>query len=85
MPCDAGRVRDVLQWVLVDGTGDDDFRRKQRDAQAGVATGSEPLLLSAMTQMLEGHDFGSLNAARECAREQPGILVKMGREVMGLG
>jgi hypothetical protein len=44
MPCDEGRTRAVLKWCLVDGNGDDDFRQKQRNAQAGVATGDTALL-----------------------------------------
>lgn len=85
MPCDEGRAKKVLEWVLRDGRGDDDFRQKQRDAQAGVATGSEATLLGAIHQMTERHDFGSYVACRECATESPGCLVRWGREILGLG
>jgi len=84
MPCDEGRVRKVLKWVLVDGRGDDDFRQKQRNAQSAIATGSEAELLGAINQMESDHDFGSYVAALECSKASPGILIKWGREIMGI-
>lgn len=80
MPCDEGRVRGILRWCLIDGHGDDDFRQKQRNAQAGIATGSEAILLSGCVAMLENHDYGAVVALRECQ----GNLVRWGREIMGI-
>lgn len=81
MPCDEGRARKVLTWILIDGKGDDDFRQWQRNAQAGVASGSEGELLSAIDEMESDHDFGSYVACKECS----GNLIKWGREIMGIG
>ena len=83
MACDEGRVRGVLRWVLVDGRGDDEFRRHQRDAQAGAAAGQTATLQGALTEILD-HDHGSRDATRECERERPGCLVAWGREILGL-
>ncbi len=63
MPCDEGRARKVLRWILIDGKGDDDFHQWQRNAQSGIATGSEAELLGAIKEMEEDHDLGLMSPA----------------------
>jgi hypothetical protein len=83
MPCDEGRARATLKWVLVDGRGDNNFRQLQAQAQAGVATNNEVELLSAINEIEKDHDFGAYVACRESHMQSPGILIKWGHEILG--
>ena len=84
MPCDAGRARAVLKWCLIDGKGDANFRRHQEGAQAAVLVGSEVMIDGHCYWLLRDHDMGSYHCINECHREEPGTILTIGREIMGV-
>jgi len=49
------------------------FGRSSEMRKAGVATNNENLLLTAIKDLEEDHDFGAYVACLECSNPSPGI------------
>jgi hypothetical protein len=86
MPCDAGRLRSILEWLLITGSDDNDkdFRDMRRLAKAGAADGNADSIFTAIRDRTEGRDDSSYHVAAECHRENKKILVDIARDLLGI-
>jgi hypothetical protein len=85
MPCDPGRVRNVLMWCMITGSGDQQYRDGRAYCFAGATQNNEITVLSGVYLCVERHDEGALGACQECHRDSPGTVLRIAREIAGLG
>ena len=78
MPCDIGRLRDVLKFVMKTGKAGSNphFHPGRAIAIEGALRGDAKLIQTGVDTALAGGDDSSLHVVLECVREAPQTVVR---------